>query len=202
MMLTPAASASRVPANRTGRPEIRSSPSYAGITPARIFIRVLFPAPFSPQTACSSPRAIDSDTSLSATTPGNRLVIERTSMCGRRVKGLESRGSHPPTVNTSINRKPSTTLDPGPWTLDPFVKCPSAQNHQPDPGNESAVSKLPVARRHGRHHARQHADDEHVEDSQDTWKKRLPQPACAAQLIDRHRQHHQHADHQPLEQVR
>src|SRR5262249_52170988 len=76
MMLTPAASASRVPVNRTARPSSRSSPSKSGITPDRIFINVLLPAPFSPTMACSSPRAMSNETSDSATTPGKRFVTQ------------------------------------------------------------------------------------------------------------------------------
>src|SRR5690348_1979240 len=47
--------------------------------PARILPSVLLPAPFSPQSACTEPAAISSDTSLSACTPGKRLV-----MCSNR----------------------------------------------------------------------------------------------------------------------
>ncbi len=40
------------------------------------------PAPFSPTTACTSPRATSNDTSELATTPGKRLVTPRTRTAG------------------------------------------------------------------------------------------------------------------------
>src|ERR1051325_8265647 len=43
--------------------------------PARIFPRVLFPAPFSPQSAWHDPAATSSVTSLRATTPGKDFEI-------------------------------------------------------------------------------------------------------------------------------
>src|SRR6195952_2020558 len=43
--------------------------------PARIFIRVDLPAPFSPISACTVPRFSRNETSSSATTPGNSLRI-------------------------------------------------------------------------------------------------------------------------------
>ena len=55
MIRIPASSASRGPSNRTGRPSRRICPSYPAIAPARIFISVLLPAPFSPQRAWTSP---------------------------------------------------------------------------------------------------------------------------------------------------
>src|SRR5689334_16643416 len=74
MMLMPAASASRVPRNLDGWPFTSNWPSKSGITPDRIFISVLLPAPFSPQIECNSPRSTSRETSESATTPGNFLV--------------------------------------------------------------------------------------------------------------------------------
>ena len=40
-------------------------------------MRVVLPAPFSPRSACTSPRATSNETSSFAMTPGNRLVIPR-----------------------------------------------------------------------------------------------------------------------------
>src|SRR5262245_29012970 len=50
--------------------------------PARIFIRVDFPAPFSPTTASASPAASERETASRACTPGKRLLIWRTSRRG------------------------------------------------------------------------------------------------------------------------
>jgi hypothetical protein len=44
-----------------------------------MFISVDFPAPFSPSSACTSPRFTSSATSSLATTPGNSLRIPRIS---------------------------------------------------------------------------------------------------------------------------
>src|ERR1700746_531524 len=44
---------------------------------------VLFPAPFSPMRACTSPGQIRRSTFLRARTPGKLLVIPRTSRIGR-----------------------------------------------------------------------------------------------------------------------
>src|SRR5579883_1530295 len=82
MIRMPASSAWRGPENRTGRPSSRISPSYSVMAPARIFIRVLFPAPFSPQTACTSPAGAASDTSRSARTPPKFLAMCRISSRG------------------------------------------------------------------------------------------------------------------------
>ena len=42
-----------------------------------MFESVLFPAPFSPSSACTSPTAASKSTASFATTPGNRFVIPR-----------------------------------------------------------------------------------------------------------------------------
>jgi len=54
------------------------------MTPERHLTSVLLPAPFSPTIACSSPGTTSSDTSLSATTPENRLVTWQKEMTGGR----------------------------------------------------------------------------------------------------------------------
>src|SRR5207244_8590784 len=81
-MLIPACSAARVPLNRTGRPRRSNCPSKAGMTPDRIFISVLLPAPFSPTMAWSSPPKMSIDTSFRATTPGKRLEMCSIEMIG------------------------------------------------------------------------------------------------------------------------
>src|SRR6516165_1489988 len=50
--------------------------------PARIFISVLLPAPFSPIKACTSPAQTRRSTPFKARTPGKLLVIWRTSRMG------------------------------------------------------------------------------------------------------------------------
>src|SRR5690348_11315777 len=52
------------------------------MTPDRIFMRVLLPAPFSPTTACNSPARTSNETSLRATTPGKRLVTFSMAISG------------------------------------------------------------------------------------------------------------------------
>src|ERR1700722_9979123 len=66
-------------ANRTGRPSRRISPASGRSTPPRIFINVLLPAPFSPISACTSPRFSWKLTSFTARTPGKSLVTPRSS---------------------------------------------------------------------------------------------------------------------------
>src|SRR5262249_52119296 len=82
MMLIPAASASRVLRNRTGRPRRRSCPSKPVSTPASTFISVLLPAPFSPTMACNSPESVSKYALSSATSPGNRIVTRSISISG------------------------------------------------------------------------------------------------------------------------
>ena len=58
------------------------SPPSGGCAPARIFIRVLLPAPFSPTSAWTSPGHIVRSTPLSARTPGKLFVTPRTVRIG------------------------------------------------------------------------------------------------------------------------
>src|ERR1700722_4945696 len=67
----------------TGFPSMRISPESAWYAPARIFISVLFPAPFSPMKACTSPGQMLRLTFLRTRTPGKLLHIWRTSRIGR-----------------------------------------------------------------------------------------------------------------------
>src|SRR5450756_650456 len=77
MIAMPAFSLSRVPVNCSSAPLNIIAPVYdpKGYTPARTFISVDLPAPFSPTSAWISPRFTLKLTSLSALTPGNSLVI-------------------------------------------------------------------------------------------------------------------------------
>ena len=62
-----------------GAPSNRISPESLRYTPARILISVDLPAPFSPTRAWISPRRRVRSTPARAFTPGNSLVILRTS---------------------------------------------------------------------------------------------------------------------------
>src|SRR5580704_6017924 len=67
----------------TGFPSKRISPESAWYAPARIFMSVLLPAPFSPMKACTSPGQILRLTLLRTRTPGKLLHIWRISRIGR-----------------------------------------------------------------------------------------------------------------------
>src|SRR5664279_736354 len=56
--------------------------------PYRVFISVDLPAPFSPTRACTVPRRTVMLMSELATTPGNRLVIPRSSTAGGPVASV------------------------------------------------------------------------------------------------------------------
>ena len=79
---TPSASASSTDRIGAGRPSTRISPESGGWMPARIFISVLLPAPFSPMTATTSPRPRVSPTPRSAFTPGKLFTRARASSSG------------------------------------------------------------------------------------------------------------------------
>src|SRR4051794_24805077 len=66
----------------TSAPSTSIVPSSGRCMPYKIFIRVDLPAPFSPQSACTSPRRTLMFTSRLATTPGNRLVIDVSRTAG------------------------------------------------------------------------------------------------------------------------
>src|SRR5437868_6850291 len=105
MIRMPASSAWRGPENRTGRSSRRISPSYSVRAPARIFIRVLLPAPFSPQRAWTSPAVAMSDTSRSARTPPKFLPMCR----------ISSRGGSATSAAARATRSRSAGL--GPWLM-------------------------------------------------------------------------------------
>src|ERR1700758_1669353 len=87
MMPIPAKRASWGVRSWMGLPSMRISPESGRYAPARIFINVLLPAPFSPIRACTSPCQIWRSTFLSARTPGKLLLIPRTSRTGRALLG-------------------------------------------------------------------------------------------------------------------
>src|SRR6476660_4916088 len=88
MMPIPAMRASWGVRNWTVLPSRIISPESGRYAPARIFMSVLFPAPFSPMKACTSPGQIRRSTFLRARTPGKLLLIWRTSRSGRSLLGL------------------------------------------------------------------------------------------------------------------
>ena len=65
-----------------GAPSMTISPSSAAARPARIFISVDFPAPFSPTSTSTSPARASSETSSSARTPGKLFPMPRISSSG------------------------------------------------------------------------------------------------------------------------
>src|ERR1700726_3904761 len=71
----PSRSAVFGPSIATTTPSIAISPESAGCAPARIFISVDFPAPFSPTSAWTSPATTSNDTPSSARTPGNVFTM-------------------------------------------------------------------------------------------------------------------------------
>src|SRR5277367_6733966 len=82
MKAMPCRMESLTPCSFTGRPSMRISPASGWYTPPRIFMRVDLPAPFSPQTATTSPRPMVRLTLSRAMTPGNLLEIPRISSNG------------------------------------------------------------------------------------------------------------------------
>ena len=60
---------------RTSTPSIAMLPASARYAPASTFIKVDLPAPFSPTSACTSPRLTSNETPSSARTPGNTFTI-------------------------------------------------------------------------------------------------------------------------------
>src|SRR3954469_14963454 len=78
-----------------------------------MFESVDLPAPFSPRSACTSPSDASKSTSSFATTPGNRLVIPRSSTAAGMKKGAgttlgRARPSH---VRVLALRAPDDALD-------------------------------------------------------------------------------------------
>src|SRR6476469_6592862 len=122
-MSMPAAMAAVGVLNTTGRPSSRMVASSGCFMPYSVFIRVDVPAPFSPTTACTSPRPTVRLTSELATTPGNRLVIPRSSITGAPAGASASSGrsvetvlmvSHPHTIGAGPE---DGAPDPAPWSL-------------------------------------------------------------------------------------
>ena len=81
-------------------------PSSGAIDPEATDIRVDLPAPFSPRTAWTSPAASDSDTPLSAVTPGNDFHTSRSSRSVREVGGWGVCGSVSVMRCVTVGRRP------------------------------------------------------------------------------------------------
>src|SRR3954468_22847993 len=122
-MPMPAAIAAVGVLNTTGRPSSRIVPSSGWCMPYSVFIRVDLPAPFSPTTACTSPRPTVRLTSEFATTPGKRLVIPLSSITGAPAGASASSGRWVETVlmvrilTQSAQGPRDGAPGPAPWLL-------------------------------------------------------------------------------------
>src|ERR1700745_3933493 len=87
-MAIPAARASRAERKRCSRPSRRKRPENSGCTPARIFISVLLPAPFSPTRPWISPGRSAKSTPRSASTPPKVLPIPFSSRRGEEPSAM------------------------------------------------------------------------------------------------------------------
>src|SRR5438067_13284172 len=84
--------------------------------PARILPNVLFPAPFSPQIACTSPGATSKLTSSSATAPGKRLVMPVKRIAGDVIVSVSLRQRD--VLRVDVREAPLLELPrPGPEVL-------------------------------------------------------------------------------------
>src|SRR6185295_1721206 len=71
----------------TARPDTKNVPESAFTAPVMILMSVLFPAPFSPTKAWTSPSLRSNEADFSACTPANALLMDFAS--SRRVLGLD-----------------------------------------------------------------------------------------------------------------
>src|SRR5579885_2396446 len=113
------------------------------MTPERIFMRVLLPAPFSPTTACSSPSAMSKETSSRATTPGKRLVTCSMAMSGG--------------MGVTLFRGRRFTAERAATTASPLAPPPAVEQfHQDQQGPRSAAGDPPRRERAERRRADDH----------------------------------------------
>ena len=99
MMPTPLAAASVTVGRITGSPSMRMRPLVGCSTPARTFISVDLPAPFSPTSTLTRPSNTSKVTSSRAVVPGKTLV-----MCSARMGTRNDIGATPAAVATVIAR--------------------------------------------------------------------------------------------------
>ena len=107
----PRVCASSACANRRGAPFETIRPVVGLIWPLMIFISVDLPAPFSPHSACTSPRRSSKSTPSSASTPGKRFTIPRSERSALPVAGVASvaGGGGAPTGTSSDDSAVTTT---------------------------------------------------------------------------------------------
>ena len=82
MIVMPRSTASRGPLSTTGSPSSSSAPVVGVSIPARIFISVDFPAPFSPNSAVTRPGMTSKSTPRRACVAPKTLLISRARMTG------------------------------------------------------------------------------------------------------------------------
>src|SRR4051794_39408452 len=83
-----------------------------------MFISVDFPAPFSPRSACTSPRRRSKSTWSFATIPGKRLVMPRSSRTGASAAAMRGDSMAPRTRGGREPPRPRDELDRGRDVLD------------------------------------------------------------------------------------
>jgi hypothetical protein len=138
----PAACASAGPRNRHGRPATVMLPSWSVITPARTFISVDLPAPFSPSSARTSPARTDSSASSQASTPPNRFVMPLMETSAPALSGT-SPASVPPLHEIDYSRGVNV------GNITPGVQALSGYGGDPHPGSGAAPMGPEPRSRHG-----------------------------------------------------
>src|SRR4051794_3818626 len=98
----------------TGFPKSSTSPRSARYTPARTFIRLVLPAPFSPSSAWISPRSTSSEAPAIATTSPKRFSILRSATAGGFTKSEALVGERAVVVPGALLRTSRVELFPHP----------------------------------------------------------------------------------------
>src|SRR5438874_5815463 len=104
-----------------------------------MFESVDLPAPFSPSSACTSPSDAAKSTSSFATTPGNRLVIPRSSTAAGMKRGWQDDCPASPTNRFLALRAPDHALDQ-------VVHRVEVVERRPLPGLDAELAALVVDR--------------------------------------------------------
>ena len=134
MSTMPAASASREPAKATGWPPMRSVPPLGCSWPARIFISVLLPAPFSPSRPTTVPGCTSKLTPCSTCTGPKRLVMPSNCTCRLMRPPL----SASPAAAPRHPRPPRRPRRPAACTGSPGAGCSA-----PDCGGRCSAARWP-----------------------------------------------------------